>query len=121
MKKIFLISLLYFGFSQNDISGVWLTEEKPTIFIINDNHTYKVTDFWDDRDGESETYDWESVHHGTWFFEKNRLCFQHGGGDAPEDEKDYPECFRYQLYGRNLLVIDFRSEGGEKVRYIRMQ
>ena len=67
-------------------------------------------EFWDDKNGESGIYDWESEHvYGKWSIQKNKLCFQRiekRNGDERIDPDKY--CTGYKVR-KDYLSIQFNS------------
>ena len=118
IRVIFIGTCLFtflFAFNDKDILGVWLQDADISFYIFKNDNTYRVLEFWDDRDGESETYNWKSPDYGLWSIKGNKLCFQHL--ENWPSRKPYRngdgECFSCQL-DNNYLIINYGSQGPHK-------
>ena len=117
------ISLLAFIFTFNDrnLVGVWLRDGDVSFIIFENDKTYKWIQFWDDRNGESETYNWDRISHGLWSTKANKLCVQKLRNWPNRNPEKEAVCSNYQLTN-NYLIIDFIShERKESIKYIKVK
>jgi len=114
MKFILIVICLFTFILSNEnkkILGVWLREGDVSFYIFKNDNTYRAVEFWDDRYGESETYNWKSINYGLWLIRRNKLCFQHleDLSNLQSNEQDFA-CFDFQI-NKDYLIINYGSNG----------